>query len=256
MHKASKSLGVALMTVWLAACGGGSSSDADPEEGQTGGALAVQGMWDGETSADVDLGVLIEPSGTLWGFAVQEDFLRLLHGKVTADDNTAKGTLKEFDLFSGTVVTNSLESRFVPKKSISGSMTGAGKISFKLDYVADYEKKATLPEIEGVWKLGSSVLSMQATVAADGRFQGKTTLAGTSCDYSGKFTPDTEHHYYHGELVFGRSAGCQYAGKTMTGVAVRGEDDGGADGDDAYLVAGFVDAAETAGLVFGGVRQR
>lgn len=244
-------LGSAALAVLLAACGGG-SSDGDGDgggQGQGSSASVLQGMWDGESTAGVDLGVLIEDSGAIWGFSVDEGYLGLLHGAASASGSDASGSVKEFDIFGGTVVPGTLKGSFVEKQSITGTITSSGTIGFSLAYDADYEKKASLAALQGAWTLGTAAFSMNATIGADGSFQGKNVIQGSVCEYSGKLAPHASRNYYQGNLTFAQGTSCIHAGKAMTGVAILGSDD-----EDAYLVAGFVDAAETAGVVFAGTQ--
>lgn len=219
----------------LTACGGGGDGDAPAVNAN------AEGFWEGTTGAGDPLGLVVTGEGTLWSFQASRSAGLVVQqgaGSTQGKNYAANGKVYQSIRLAGAFTLNATVEE---KKTLQGSVSGAQEFSFKLDYDASYDRKASMGDIQGTWRLVESDSTMSTTIAGSGALTGYLT-DGTSrrCDFSGTVTPHSSKNYFLAAVKFANSCAPGYAGVSISGIALADP----AEGDDPATMLAFMVPAD------------
>lgn len=200
---------VALATLALMGCGGGSNDPAAPTPEPTPPVTfpvtppvttnpIPQGIWQGAPGASIAISTVVTENGQLWSVLTGAQGTRLLKASLSASGAGFSGTGKAFLLGSTTPATTtdavSLSASAVSKTSLSGSMTstatGTPAEPFSLAYQSRYDTPVTLASFAGnTWTATLGPGTLNWSIDSSGKITGTRT---TGCTYSGNISLRTE----------------------------------------------------------------
>jgi hypothetical protein len=232
----------ALLSLGLAACGGG-SAPATPPPAQISGA---EGFWSGTTSSGFSiLGAVLE-NGEYWVMYYANGVLYgVVQGSGTSNNGNFTSTNGLDFYLGGTVTPVAVSGSYRERASLQGVVTpqaGGAPVTFTAAYEAAYETPATLAAVAGVWRgrLANGE-TYSINVAANGSFTG----AGSSgCTFGGAIAPRPSGKAVYNVSVTFNGGVCLLGTQTITGIAVAA-----GSGSAQVLYAAALDATRSSGFV-------
>ena len=258
MNYKHATVATSFLSILLAGCGGGSGDSTAPVTPPV-VATSAEGVYEGTISnAAVHYTVVLENQQfyTLFGAPLVGGGLIVggfIQGSGKLDNGNMTSTdLKEF-VADGTVLSGTLNTKYVPKTSLNGTVT-EGPIEYKFvgsttltNSTYSYDASAKLANVVGSWNL-TDLLGKPVTlnVAANGGFTGSSN----GCSFSGAMKPRASgKNIFDFSLTFG-AAPCSLAGQGASGIAVEYPL---SNGRRQLLVAG-TDTSRNHGTAFLGIR--
>lgn len=243
------------------ASGGGASASAVPAPVAPAAPVitaSAEGVYEGTISNGRSHTTLVLENDqyvTLYGNTISGGGLAV-SGFIQGTGKSNNGSFSSTDLkdffADGTSIGGTLSASYVPKSSLSGSVTeGTSSVTFTAtsplkNSLYTYDVAANLADVTGVW----SLVDLQGTpvilnIAASGAFAGSSS----GCSFAGDLKPRTSgKNVFDVTLTFGPSP-CRLAGQAATGIAV----DYLSGGKRQFLIAG-TNTARTSGTAFLGQR--
>lgn len=242
-------LAAAVMAGFLVACGGdGGDASNTPEK-----AVSAEGFWYGQTSEGVPVSLAILEDGSTWGlYADDSSFsgyvaLGALVGTTRAEGNRLSGEGKQFDLIYGGVEKGNFSGTFTPRDSMNVELSSGE--TFSAEYDDDYERPASLAELEGSYN-GSAATGLGGWqgAAIDISSSGQITMAAdaSGCSAAGQAAPRSSgKNVFDLSVTFSGSNCALGDGETVSGIAYYNT-------EDDVLLAMALNSSQTDGLVYVG----
>ena len=213
---------------FLTACGGGSDDNESAAEAAQKSPTGVYAGSSGSGSTLREFSVLVLDTGRFYSLytgpaGTTPDYI----AGVVVGDGSANGsnftaaTVRDFNFEDGEITEGSLSSAFVPKTSISGTVTAktGGSIAFSGTYDTGYDLVPSLAKVTGTYtgdvvsSVGNETASL--TIASNGSITGASS---GGCNVTGNVATHSSGNVYDVSMTFG--AGCvQPSGTTFTGHA-------------------------------------
>ncbi|MGY8524953.1 hypothetical protein [Paracidovorax citrulli] len=225
-------------TAILTACGGGGDDAATPAAApaETPAIPAAEGVFQGTTSTQYELGGLILDTGEYFFlYGKGNTVYGVAHGHGVSDKGSfTSSDALDFDLVTGTRTAGTISATYVPKQSIQGTVNAGGSgVSFTATYDASYDSQPPLGAMAGTYQgasaegIGSASLTLD--LASDGTLKGTSGTAPNDCKFSGKLSPrpgdkavfDLTLQYLGGACNMGTSALSGYVLPYHTGATTR-----------------------------------
>lgn len=239
-------LAAAVMAGFLVACGGdGGDASNTPEK-----AVSAEGFWYGQTSEGVPVSLAILEDGSTWGlYADDGSFsgyvaLGALVGTTRAEGNRLSGEGKEFDLIYGGVEQGDFAGTFTPRDSMSVELSGGQ--TFSAEYDDDYDRPASLTELEGTYSGRAATGLGWQGVAIDVSSSGQIVMDAdaSGCSATGQATPrPSGKNVFDLSVTFSGSSCALGDGGTVSGIAYPNT-------EDDVLLAMALNSDETDGFVY------
>lgn len=217
-----KVCGVSLLTMFVAACGGGGSDTGSSPVSAPAGALEgfFVGTATGTPSGTYSFGLVALENKEIWGIYHRNGAIYgAFHGSVLSSGSGFSGIGFDYYLPTGSRTNGTFSGTYAPKASISGTIAGGGG-AFTGSYDSTYDTPASLGAIQGTWN-GQSVSragvdSGSVTIGADGNFVGQVA----TCSYSGSAKPRSSGRNVFTMTVTFAGSGCLFNSATLSGIAL------------------------------------
>lgn len=220
-----------LLTMLLAACGGGSSEPAPtptptPEPTPVATLSATQGIWQSAAGMATSTSAIVLPDGGLWAVQTRSDSAstQVIKATLAVQGSSYSATGKRYTLGTdntGAPTTLVVTASVVEKSSLvlrTGS--GAEAQELALAWQARYDTSASLAGLAGAWGATMGAGTLHWSIDADGHISGTRT---TGCTYTGQLSLRAERKAVVDALVLEDCAGAR---TQLNGVATLNPDTG------------------------------
>jgi hypothetical protein len=218
-----------LLTMLLAACGGGSSEPAPtptPEPTPVATLSATQGIWQSAAGMATSTSAIVLPDGGLWAVQTRSDSAstQVIKATLAVQGSSYSATGKRYTLGTdntGAPTTLVVTASVVEKSSLvlrTGS--GAEAQELALAWQARYDTSASLAGLAGAWGATMGAGTLHWSIDADGHISGTRT---TGCTYTGQLSLRAERKAVVDALVLEDCAGAR---TQLSGIATLNPDTG------------------------------